>query len=521
VRQTLFTIPHEFHGVPVFGFGWVLMAWAIVGVLTLLVLVRRQGWNSDTASYGIFLLVVGAVIAFGLPLVEAAQYGAGSAGSEPPGLPVRGYGVMLLLAVASGVGLAAWRARRMGVDPEMIFSLAFWMFLFGILGARAFYVIEYWDEYQRPTWRETLAAIANVTQGGLVVYGSVIGGVAAGAIWLRRNKIPVLATADLIAPSMVLGLALGRIGCFLNGCCFGGACDAPWAVQFPAQSPPYMRQHQLGQLHGFLISEDAKGAALVSWVDPHGPAAKAGLQKGDPIGAIQLSPQDALQAAAAVPAFAEQEIVVKLTSGEQRRLIVPAWDGSARRLGEERLGLRVVDFGNGPAKIVQIAVNGAADRAGLRVGDQIAEVRLPPAPSADIARDVMQWAGSQVTVVTDRGSIGWRQDGLPARSVPVHPTQLYSSLTAFLIFFFLWVYYPFRTRDGEVFALLITIYPVARILEEIIRIDEPPQFGTGLSISQLISIGILIAAGCLWAYLASLPRSRAFPPPVGRIFNPS
>jgi phosphatidylglycerol:prolipoprotein diacylglycerol transferase len=511
VRQTLFTIPHEVLGIPVFGFGWALMLWGVVSAITIVWLVRRQGWNSDTGSYVLFLLAIGGVIAFGLPIVEAAQHDFAPPGSPPKGLPIRGYGVMLLLAIASGVLLAAWRAKRMGVHPDVIFSLAFWMGLFGILGARAFYVIEYWEEFQRASTRETLLAMINVTQGGLVVYGSVIGGVAAGAVFLMRHKLPVLAIADLIAPSMALGLALGRIGCFLNGCCFGGVCELPWAVQFPAQSPPYFRQHQLGQLHGFQISQSDSGRAMVGAVDPNRAAAKAGLRTGDPIASIQLSPAAALQAAGAVPAFAGEVIIVKLSSGEERRLTIPPWDDEGRQPGAARLGLQVVLGGEGPAPVVQITAGGPADAAGLEAGDNIAEVRLPPTVTAAVARDVMQWARSQVAIDTDRGRIAWKQDGLPRRSLPVHPTQIYSALNALAIFFFLWVYYPFRMRDGQVFAWLITIYPVTRFLEEIIRTDEPPQFGTGMSISQLVSIGVMIAAAALWAYLYRRPPGSVLP----------
>lgn len=94
-----------------------------------------------------------------------------------------------------------------------------------------------------------------------------------------------------MAPSLVLGLALGRIGCLLNGCCYGGLCDASWAVTFPSTSEPYTHQRMLGQLHGFLLAQDAdSSAACVAAVQLDGPAAEAGLQVGDVLRAIAGRP---------------------------------------------------------------------------------------------------------------------------------------------------------------------------------------------------------------------------------------
>jgi phosphatidylglycerol:prolipoprotein diacylglycerol transferase len=94
---------------------------------------------------------------------------------------------------------------------------------------------------------------------------------------------------------------------------------------------------------------------------------------------------------------------------------------------------------------------------------------------------------------------------LPSRSLPVHPTQLYSAIHAGLLSWFLWSYYPFRRCAGAVFAILITVYPIARFLLEIIRIDESAVFGTGLSISQNISLFMLAGAAGLWIFLFRKP----------------
>ena len=145
--QTLFHIPATVAGCPVFGFGLLLAIWAVGSVVTLVLLVRRQGFNADTWGYVPILLLIGAIIAWLLPAIcEESPEGV------PLGLPIRGYGVMMLLAVVAGTLVAAWRAKRVGLDPDLIFSLIFWMLIPGIIGARAFYVIEYWKRDYWPAY---------------------------------------------------------------------------------------------------------------------------------------------------------------------------------------------------------------------------------------------------------------------------------------------------------------------------------------------------------------------------------
>jgi phosphatidylglycerol:prolipoprotein diacylglycerol transferase len=98
---------------------------------------------------------------------------------------------------------------------------------------------------------------------------------------------------------------------------------------------------------------------------------------------------------------------------------------------------------------------------------------------------------------------------LPARSLPVHPTQIYSAIDAALLCWLLWSYYPFRRRDGEVAALMLTLHPISRFLLEIIRVDEPAVFGTDFSISQNISIVLFVLTLVGWALLLLQPPHRA------------
>lgn len=438
MRTILFHIPREVSGVPLFGWGALVAIWAVLCAARIAWNLRRHDWSAQTWGELPVMLLMGAIFAFVFPVL-----------TDDYGLPIRGYGVMLFLGVVSGVGLAAYRARREGYDPELIYSLAFWMCLSGIVGARLFYIIEYWSEFQKPTLGATLAAMANYTQGGLIVYGSLVGAAVAAFVFFVRHKLPVLAMADLIVPSLTLGLALGRVGCFLNGCCYGGLCDRPWAVQFPPESPPYVDQAARGEipLYGIYFSAD-RGAAVIRSIDEGSAAKASGLQADDRLLSITVQ-----------------------TPGEKRPLVFPPNADMAK------------------PRLMTGAEAAAALMATREPGTQ-AEFRVIDASGQPATR-----------IWFIRESLS-----LPPRSLPVHPAQLYSAIDALLITLFLLAWYPLRRHDGEVTALLLTIYPIVRFLEEIIRTDESAIFGTGMSISQNVSLLLLAAAAVLWIYVLRSPR---------------
>ena len=424
--QTLYTIPVEIAGWPVFGFGLLLAVWAVASVGLLTWLAWRQGFNADTWGYVPILMLIGAIIAWVLPEL-----------CNERGLPIRGYGVMMLLAVASAAALAVWRGKRVGIEPELVYSLVFWMLAPGIIGARAFYVIEYWPEYVRTLTEPGgglgafLGRVINVAQGGLVVYGALLGGLTGLLLFVRKHRLPLLAVCDLIAPSMMLGLAIGRIGCLLNGCCFGGECDRAWAVTFPPNAPPYLAQVERGRMFGMTLGDDPRSAPRVLGVNPGSPADRAGLKAGDSLQQINGS---------------------KISTTVQAH-----W------------ALADAFFARNP---LLIRVEGRP------------EIEVPAVEP-------------------------------PPRSLPVHPTQLYSSINALLTCLLLLAISPLRRRDGELLALLLSIYPITRFILEIIRTDESAVFGTGLSISQNVSLLLLLCAVGLWFYILRQPRGLAFPA-VGR-----
>jgi phosphatidylglycerol:prolipoprotein diacylglycerol transferase len=219
--------------------------------------------------------------------------------------------------------------------------MSFWILLPGILGGRLAYLFQYSDKvFTGKGGAEWLFAAVNLSEGGLVLMGAMVGGGVGFFAFCHRRKINPLKLADVVVPSAFIGVGFGRIGCLLNGCCFGDACSLPWAITFPNGSVP---------------------------------------------------------------------------------------------------------FG----------------------------------------------------VMAYRGFI----DPAAAATMPVHPTQIYSSINAFILAFVTATYFYRRRHVGDVFALALILYPITRFTIEFLRNDEFGQLGTGLTISQIYSL-VMCAAGIgLYAWL--------------------
>jgi phosphatidylglycerol---prolipoprotein diacylglyceryl transferase len=146
------------------------------------------------------------------------------------------YGVLLTLSFIIGIYLGMRRAADRGVQPQFISDLAMVIVLCGLLGARALYVVFHLDEF-KGRWLDTINPIQSTGEigiAGLTLLGGFLLAVAGSAVFCRMKKVQFYRVADILSPSLALGIALSRIGCYLNGCCFGTPSEIWCAVTYPA-----------------------------------------------------------------------------------------------------------------------------------------------------------------------------------------------------------------------------------------------------------------------------------------------
>lgn len=155
-------------------------------------------------------------------------------------LHLAAHGACMLAGFVLAGALLWRRAPAIGLDPRLAIDACAIALVAGVVGARARYVWERWDRFAldaqgapRP-WPELLALAADVDGGGAVWYGGLILAGLAVVAWARWRRIPLLPLADLVAPAVLAGLAVGRLGCFFNGCCYGAPTGLPWGVENPA-----------------------------------------------------------------------------------------------------------------------------------------------------------------------------------------------------------------------------------------------------------------------------------------------
>jgi len=158
---------------------------------------------------------------------------------------------MVALAFIAGLWTASRRGLRENFHPEKIFDLGPWLIGGAILGARIFYVVEYWREQFAD---KPFTEVFMIQHGGLVYYGGLVGASLACIIYARLKKLPLWKLSDVLTPSIALGYVFGRIGCLMNGCCYGRVCALPWAIHFPADHETHGLSLHPTQIYDSLLN---------------------------------------------------------------------------------------------------------------------------------------------------------------------------------------------------------------------------------------------------------------------------
>ena len=464
MQQALFRIPLKADWLP---FG--LPLWGVLLVLFLGVAAALYGgarlaprWRLDPKSVqgaAVWVALAGLIVG-GLAYLFADS-----------GLPIYGFGMMLFLAfvVCNWVG-GRW-AVSMGVPKETIQDLAIWVIVGGLIGARLTSFLST-SRSAGSLW-EFLVQFVSIWDGGIVLYGAVIGGlvsyVVAYFLVFRKQGVSTLKLADILAPCLAIGLCLGRIGCFLNGCCYGQiACANSPAigVSFPLSAPPRYDLVNKGYqtAAGFTLAEEKKGdvGVTVDRVEPGSPAAEVKDANGNNVG---LKAGDEILG---VDGYA--------LSDHSPYLVPP---------GAERSG-------DGP------------------------RLNPPPFKGLDPAGNLGQYLGNfgpwprgknDLTLLVRTGAAAPRTITYHPWTLRLLPTQLYETISMFLLFWVLTFYYPFRRHDGEIMALLMIGYSVHRYVNELLRADERP-----VGFESWTSVILFVAGVALWVWLARRPAQYRYQP---------
>ncbi|HEY8506605.1 MAG TPA: prolipoprotein diacylglyceryl transferase family protein [Gemmataceae bacterium] len=402
----------------------------------------------------------------------------------PDGIPIHGYGVMLFVTFFVCMWLGVRWASYAQMPKEKIQDLAILVFVLGLVGARVVYMIQ----YKRP-----VAEFFKIWEGGIVFYGSLFGGVAAYILFhryvLRKMSVPFWRPADVVAPIVCVGLALGRVGCFLNGCCYGHVAGPDCvAAEFPLLTSPardlLVKEAGLQTSVGFAAApreRESDPRTVVSVVEPGSAAAEAGVRPGDRVVGVNGGPN---------------RIFLEVPDGE------PVLGALARQLQAQGHAVEAVPPAAGADGYIRAAF---ADPEAYRGALQLVRDAGAPWHAYDSLSELV-FEGPKGR--TELSLEVRREDGevvaLPAftpRTLGLYPTQLYETASMVLLFFVLLAFYPLRRHDGQVFVLFLAGYALHRFVNEQLRNDTDAVWFGVLTLSQGISLLILLAAVGLEIYL--------------------
>ena len=383
----------------------------------------------------------------------------------PDGIPMYGFGAMLFICFVAVTLWGSQRARRTAdMPPERFQDMVIWLFVSGIVGARVLYMIQYSHTFPDQSLAGLLSAFFKIWEGGIIFYGSALGGVIGYGIFyhfvLRRLHIDGWRLADAVAPLLAMGLAIGRIGCYLNGCCWGQvACEecrtVPLgAAHFPVL-PAHARQQLVGDLHRTdpsLRLQSAVGFVRAPRLTENGPALEVvGVEAGS---------------AAETAGVREGDRIVTIGRGENG---VP---NEMKGVNHDTFEATILSWPRGKSKL-ELTVEREERDANDPTKMVTKKIELPP---------------------------------FAPRTVGLYPTQLYETVSMALLVVFLLAYYPYRRHDGQLMVVLMLGYAFHRFVNESLRIE--PSIGLGLTLSQWGSVLIFAAAVGIELYLRRTQPSR-------------
>jgi prolipoprotein diacylglyceryltransferase len=430
------------------------------------------------------------------------------------GIPIKGYGLMMMIGFLTAIWMCMRRAQKVRTDPDVVLNAGFLALLCGVFGARIFYVVHYWDTQFKG---RGLSAAFDVTSGGLEFYGGFICAVVAIMIYLRIKGHSMRLFLDIMAPGVMWGLAFGRLGCTLNGCCFGGTCPAhvPWplAVTFPYASP--------GHVHHFQTNRVTLPRELM-YIDSFGlvrPIARDHIaMKPEEIYKPKTDykqASDALETAFAQlspPETAERIRTVWRRYAVERRLLPRGFLAKLDTQRNRQSQARVDSIWQELANACSAAPNGQQLIELVRAEHKAWNAWQEHATQL---RDLL---GDNLNPRPEPANIQVLQDlASRFRSHRVYAAQPLGFINAMILSGILSLFFYRRQVHGATFGLMFILYPITRLILEWIRADNPLDSG-GLTISQAISVGILPIALVYMFFIYRFlppqsPRARIWKPP--------
>lgn len=175
------------------------------------------------------------------------------------GFSLRSYGLMAAIGFLAAAWLLGKNRSYAKMSADQTSAALFIAMIAGIVGARIFYVVQFFDQYRNHLWR-----IIRIDQGGLVFYGGFLLAIAALWFYAHRQKLDIVRILDVCTPALALAHACGRVGCFLNGCCYGKPTELFWGVRYPAGSEAALR-YPGAALHPVQLYE-AGGQLLLTFL---------------------------------------------------------------------------------------------------------------------------------------------------------------------------------------------------------------------------------------------------------------